>query len=301
MKDNFKLYQGDCLQVMKQLPNNYYDVLLVDPPYEYLNHKLDKKFNEQAVLQEWNRIVKDTGFIIMFGRGMSFYRWNVLLSNFDWNFKEEVIWDKLKNTSPVLPLMRVHETVSILTKEGHINKTTVPYTHAHITPETINGNINSLKAGLKQKNKAYHELIAYLENNQEDLTTPKTSVDEITLKPSKHFHQKSRIAGVAKAMLHGKREADVMFVSSPARSHRFHPTQKPTELLERLINLVIQNDNEKVIDTFMGGGSTGVACAHLNSQNNKHLEFTGIELDSDYFNIAKKRIEGTQHGNNQYL
>ena len=76
-----KLYKGDCLQVMKQLPSNYYDILLVDPPYEYLKHKLDKVFDEKAVLKEWDRILKNTGFIILFGRGMSFYRWNVLLND----------------------------------------------------------------------------------------------------------------------------------------------------------------------------------------------------------------------------
>ena len=86
-----KLYNGDCLKVMKQLPSNYYDVLLVDPPYEYLDHKSDKSFNEQAVFDQWNRILKQDGFIILFGRGTSFYRWNVMLDKLGWKFKEEAV------------------------------------------------------------------------------------------------------------------------------------------------------------------------------------------------------------------
>ena len=63
-----------------------------------------------------------------------------------------------------------------------------------------------------------------------------------------------------------------------------HPTQKPTLLLEDIIK-ISSNENEVVLDCFMGSGSTGVACMNTNRQ------FVGIELDEKYFEIAKKRIE----------
>lgn len=63
-----------------------------------------------------------------------------------------------------------------------------------------------------------------------------------------------------------------------------HPTQKPTALLEWLIK-TYSNDGETVLDNCMGSGSTGVACV------NTGRNFIGIELDKDYFAIAKKRIE----------
>lgn len=298
-----KLYNGDCLDVMKQLPSNYYDVLLVDPPYEYLDHKLDKSFNEQAVFDQWNRILKDTGYIIMFGRGISFYRWNVMLDQLGWKFKEEVIWDKMRTTSPVLPLMRVHETISILAKngKGKINKTCVPYTDSRLTPEVVLGDIKRLESGLNQDNKAYGELLHYLETHDTTIAKKSVTKDMLTFTPSKNFRSTSRIAATAKSMLNGKRETDIMSMTSPARSHRYHPTQKPTKLLERLLKLVAANDNIKVIDTFMGSGSTGVACADLNNKENKHYEFTGIELDSEYFKIAKERIEETEKNNDKYL
>ena len=65
-----------------------------------------------------------------------------------------------------------------------------------------------------------------------------------------------------------------------------HPTQKPVALLEYLIK-TYTNENELVLDNCMGSGSTGVACVNTNRN------FIGIELDEQYFQIAKERIEKT--------
>ncbi|AEJ31448.1 DNA methylase [Leuconostoc sp. C2] len=62
-----------------------------------------------------------------------------------------------------------------------------------------------------------------------------------------------------------------------------HPTQKPIKLMEELL-LQHSNENDIVLDPFMGSGSTGVACQNLNR------EFMGIELDETYFKIAENRI-----------
>ena len=63
-----------------------------------------------------------------------------------------------------------------------------------------------------------------------------------------------------------------------------HPTQKPIQLMERLVK-VFTNENDVILDFTMGSGSTGVACKNLNR------DFIGIELNEEYFNIAKERIE----------
>ena len=65
-----------------------------------------------------------------------------------------------------------------------------------------------------------------------------------------------------------------------------HPTQKPIALLEYLIK-TYTSENDIVLDFTMGSGSTGVACKNTNRN------FIGIELDNNYFNIAKDRIEST--------
>ena len=72
------------------------------------------------------------------------------------------------------------------------------------------------------------------------------------------------------------------------RKNRVHPTQKPVALMEYLIK-TYTNEGETVLDFTMGSGTTGVACKNLNRN------FIGIELDEKYFEIAKARIEGTQH------
>ena len=64
-----------------------------------------------------------------------------------------------------------------------------------------------------------------------------------------------------------------------------HPTQKPVKLLEYLIK-TYTNEGMTVLDNCMGSGSTGIACKNLNRK------FIGIELDEEYFNIAKERING---------
>ena len=65
----------------------------------------------------------------------------------------------------------------------------------------------------------------------------------------------------------------------------FHPTIKPIKLMEYLIKLVTP-PNGTVLDPFMGSGSTGVACKNLG------FDFIGIELNEEYLEIAKKRING---------
>jgi site-specific DNA-methyltransferase (adenine-specific) len=69
----------------------------------------------------------------------------------------------------------------------------------------------------------------------------------------------------------------------PNRNSKLHPTQKPVDLCEYLIQ-TYSNDGDIVLDNCMGSGSTGVACVHLNRQ------FIGIEKDENYFHIAEKRI-----------
>lgn len=70
----------------------------------------------------------------------------------------------------------------------------------------------------------------------------------------------------------------------PTGSSKFHPTEKNHKLLEELI-LDNTNENDTIIDCCMGSGSTGIVAI----KNNRN--FIGIELDENYFNIAKERIE----------
>ena len=71
---------------------------------------------------------------------------------------------------------------------------------------------------------------------------------------------------------------------SDSKDARYHPTQKPSELITFLIEQYT-DDGQTVFDPFMGSGTTGIACINTNRN------FIGIEIDEQFFNIAKQRIE----------
>lgn len=74
---NIQLYNADNLEVMATLPDESIDVICIDPPYLYLKkQKLERPFDEQKFFAECKRLLTKKGFIVMFGRGTSFYRWN---------------------------------------------------------------------------------------------------------------------------------------------------------------------------------------------------------------------------------
>jgi site-specific DNA-methyltransferase (adenine-specific) len=75
---------------------------------------------------------------------------------------------------------------------------------------------------------------------------------------------------------------------TPASEKKYgkHPTQKPIQLINHFIKL-LSNPNDIILDPFMGSGSTGVGCELLNRK------FIGIELDKNYYEIAKKRLKNT--------
>ena len=69
------LYNGDCLEVMPTLPDASVDMLLTDPPYKYLkNQKLETDFDEDKFCFEASRVLKPDATVIVFGRGVSFWR-----------------------------------------------------------------------------------------------------------------------------------------------------------------------------------------------------------------------------------
>lgn len=77
------------------------------------------------------------------------------------------------------------------------------------------------------------------------------------------------------------------FKTVPNSKGRLHPTQKPTDLLEYLIKTYTKEE-DIVLDFTMGSGSTGVACKELNRN------FIGIELEKEYYEIAKSRLNDAQ-------
>jgi len=86
---------------------------------------------------------------------------------------------------------------------------------------------------------------------------------------------------------HTKRKYYVTPANVEDKKKYNHPTIKPLNIIENLI-INSSQENDTVLDCFMGSGTTGVACKRLNRN------FIGIEIDEKYFEIAKERIENDE-------
>jgi site-specific DNA-methyltransferase (adenine-specific) len=323
MKEINKIYNEDCLHGMKQIDDASVDVILTDPPYLYLkNQKLDRPFDETAFFNEAKRVLKKDGFIVLFGRGTSFYRWNTMLADLGFNFREEIVWNKSYCTSPLMRISRIHETVSIYTKKnGAINKVKVPYLEIknHDTDAIIT-DIKRLKTCFSNT-KSLNAVLYFLENNKIE-TEGKCKENYTSI--SSAIGIQNRSVAVMRSMQDGMNEksiirTDYAATSRPnsvaceknkptgdratnamqsihfgmnektiikqARDHyaTIHPTQKPVRLLERLLALV-SKEGDLVLDPFSGSASTAIAAW------NTGRDFIGFEIDEEYFNLSMERL-----------
>ena len=81
----------------------------------------------------------------------------------------------------------------------------------------------------------------------------------------------------------------VWAIGTPTKAekiHGKHPTQKPLELLERIV-LASTNPGDLILDPFMGSGTTAVACKRLRRR------FIGFEINYDYYKAALSRLKDT--------
>lgn len=81
-----------------------------------------------------------------------------------------------------------------------------------------------------------------------------------------------------------KNPVEKCVIDTTVQSSKLHPTMKDLKVISHLVDL-LSNENEIVLDPFMGSGTTGLACGNLNRN------FIGIELDKNYFEIAKERLK----------
>lgn len=245
-----QLLQGDCLELMKGIPDKSVDMILCDLPYGTTACKWDIVIPFDKLWNQYTRIIKDKGCIALFGSEpfSSILRTsNIEMYKYDW------VWVKNRATghahSKNKP-MKIHENIMIFSKGFtiHESQTTnkMNYYPQDLTPMPKGSTRKRNDKGddtVMSKRKSHHE-------------TPY----EFTNYP-----------------------VDVIYDKIEMSKERFHPTQKPIPLLEYLIK-TYTNEGDLVLDNCMGSGSTGVAAQNLNR------DFIGIELDEKYFNIAKERI-----------
>jgi site-specific DNA-methyltransferase (adenine-specific) len=132
------LYCGDCLEIMPALPARSIDIVLTDLPYLLINADWDKELDIESVIENIERLLSENSAFVFFGRGDSFYKWNVLANRFS-KFKEEIIWNKKRNSIGTTAIKRLHETISIRMKDKRkINKSYVEFKKYIIENERLN-------------------------------------------------------------------------------------------------------------------------------------------------------------------
>jgi len=87
-----------------------------------------------------------------------------------------------------------------------------------------------------------------------------------------------------RALFNGKRLTDIWNFNRVSGKKQLHQNEKPLDLIEQCINKHSKEGNI-VFDGFIGSGTTAIACI------NTHRNYIGFELDTNYYNIATKRIE----------
>ena len=326
---SIQLSNCDNSELMAKMEDESVDVILTDPPYLYLkNQKLERPFDEQLFFSECKRVLAKDGFIVMFGRGTSFYRWNTILDDLGFNFKEEIIWDKSYSTSPLMTLSRIHETVSIFTKgKGKINKVKVPYMEmkSHDLDSVI-GDVKRMRPILKNT-KSLDAVLAFLENNKVTMGSDNvlsTSVSSI-------IKTQDRCASVMSGIKNGMNEKSIIrtdridcetftkfgvnadkrktgdrctnsmqsiafgmvekSIIKQVRDHysAIHPTQKPVRLLERLLALVIPQD--KGPKDIIVADFFGGSFSTMEAVYNMGMRGIACEIDKEYYELGKERIE----------
>jgi len=251
------LRKGDCLEVMKSMPNASIDAIITDPPYGTTQCKWDSVIDFELMWEQLNRIIKPNGAIVLFGSEP--FSSALRMSNIK-NYKYDWIWEKSMPTgmatSSFMP-MKYHEIISVFVNKGK---------------STFNKQLAERSEIGKAK----------LKNNGKILNGKKSNGNHIGKSKLQGTYSQYNITKVNPKTV-------LKFKSVPnCNGTKQHPTQKPVALMEYLIK-TYTNENETVLDFTMGSGSTMVAC-----QNTKRNGI-GIEKDDNYFKIADQRIKENEY------
>lgn len=246
----YKLLNGDCLELMKKIPDESINMILCDLPYGTTKNKWDSVINLELLWEQYNRLIKKRGCIALFAQtpfdkvlGCS----NLEMLKYEWIWEKPMATGRLNcNFAP----MKAHENILIFSKSAACYVKNIDNAMIY-NPQMTEG-------------KPYKAISGRASTNYDT----KWSKEQLTI------NEGTRYPRDIQRVAHDK--------------DKYHPTQKPVELLEYLIK-TYTNEGELVLDNCMGSGSTGVAA--LNTNRN----FIGIELDENYFNIAKERIENTNN------
>lgn len=307
---NITLQFGNCLELMKLIPGETIDLILVDPPYGTMNtdggrkigiHGWDIKLPTVDMFSEMSRCLRPNGRAILFSQEP--YTSELITAAIpSLPFSQRLVW--MKNTfanclGANKNCVNYFEDICVFTK---------------IAPKHDFDGMHPLRewfmqekekcSGIDFKALLGNGMASHYFTNGSQFALP-TEKNYLKLQKTGHFNrdysellaihkewQQAHIAEmnrknpfVFNLWQGGKCKSNVFEYKKD--NEGYHPTQKPVALLEDLIK-TYSNPDAIVLDNCMGSGSTGVACV------NTGRRFIGMELNQEYFDIAKYRIESAQ-------
>ena len=219
-----QLYNGDCLELMKNIPDGSVDLVLTDPPYGTTACKWDSVIPFEPMWEQLNRIIKPNGAICLFGSEP--FSSALRMSNIK-NFKYDWIWKKDQAAGFVnaknAPL-KTHEVISVFS-------------------------YGTIANGSKNKMEYYPQDLIEINKTRKVDKKDGTFLGARKNQDGKQYVQKYK-----------NFPQSIIYFS---RDRGLHPTQKPVALLEYLIK-TYTNEGETVLDFTCGSGSCGVACINTN-------------------------------------
>ena len=324
----FKLYNGDCLEKLKLLEDKSVNLVLIDPPYNIKKAKWDtwKTVEEYVnfmgqVFLELQRVLKDNGSFYFFHNDFLqiVELQNYINKNTNFVFKQLLIWDKFNGS-------KWNQLNAIVYSDGNRNypkqaEYCLYYTFQDETGlKVVDNNLELYKPirdyfrdERKKTNLSYkelNELMGVASNGGGMASNILTSYKKGWTFPTKEKYELLQTTGICQKPYEELRQEyeelrqeyeelrqeyeelrytfnnqglPSVLQHEPVKQNG-HITPKPTDILEKIIK-TSSNEGDIVLDCFMGSGSTGVACMNVNRR------YIGIELDKNYFNIAKQRIE----------
>ena len=251
----YKLYNGDCLEVMDKLIKDsiVFDAIITDLPYGTIKNSWDKIIPFNDMWNRLNKLIKPNGAIVLFGNEP--FTSELICSNLK-GFKYRWDWNK-KIPSGVgyakYRPMQQTEDISVFTKNGE--KTIY-------NPQMIKRDKPIKSGGNKLKENSCSTLVGI----------------DTTKEYKKTYEYKN---------------PTTLIEFDKIRKGSLHPTQKPTDLLEYLIK-TYTNENETVLDFTMGSGSCGVACMNTNRKfigielDKNYFDIASKRIEEAFLNAQNK-------------
>lgn len=288
-----RIFNGDCFEYLKKVDSESVNTCITDPPYmNVIDEEWDKQWKTIDDYLEWSevwvnevsRVLKKSGNFYLFGYPYQLARLLPIVEKAGFKFRQQlVVWkgmksaagrisDKLKmfptTTEHIYYFVKnsnedIRELLRNKAKELNLNGKDI---NEYLGKSSTGGGTWSTLAGEKQK-----KLVEPTKQDWEKLSTLFNGLpnyNDIVYK----FNLEKKVTDVFD---------DINFYIP--KNKRFHPTQKPIELIDRLVKCS-SDENDIIIDPFMGSGTTAVSCKKLNRI------YMGSEMDSNFCNIAEQRI-----------